>query len=69
MTGPKNALLKQYAQALHAACGARLVVTPAAVAAVAREAEAKGTGARGLRAVLERCLAAAMYEAPSVRGG
>lgn len=39
----------------------RLHVTPAGVAAVAREARAKNVGARGLRSILENLLLDAMF--------
>jgi ATP-dependent Clp protease ATP-binding subunit ClpX len=63
LTAPKSSLSKQYSVLL-AASGAELRVTPGAVAAVAARAAASGTGARGLRSVMERLLQRAMFEAP-----
>jgi ATP-dependent Clp protease ATP-binding subunit ClpX len=57
---PRNALVKQYARIL-AKNGCAFRVTRAGVAAVAREAAAKGVGARGLRSILERALLEAMF--------
>lgn len=60
---PANALVRQY-QALFRQDGITLLLTDGAIRAVARQALAKGTGARGLRAILERCLQPAMFDAP-----
>jgi ATP-dependent Clp protease ATP-binding subunit ClpX len=38
------------------------------VAAIAREAFKRGTGARGLRAILEEVMLEIMYELPSIQG-
>jgi ATP-dependent Clp protease ATP-binding subunit ClpX len=38
------------------------------VAAIAREALKRGTGARGLRAILEEVMLEIMYELPSIEG-
>jgi ATP-dependent Clp protease ATP-binding subunit ClpX len=62
---PKNAILKQY-QKYFELEKVRLKFTDDAVAAVAREAMKRGTGARGLRAVLEEVLLEVMYELPSL---
>jgi len=64
LTEPKNALLKQY-QKLFAMEGAELEVRPAALAAIARKALARRTGARGLRSILEAVLLDTMYELPT----
>jgi len=66
MTTPRNALLKQYC-ALFAADGVHLSFTTAAVDAIAKEAERARTGARGLRAIVERSLNEAMYNLPAWR--
>ncbi|PSC69399.1 ATP-dependent CLP protease ATP-binding subunit [Micractinium conductrix] len=60
---PRNALVKQYG-ATFKKNGVRFHVTEAGVAAVAKEARAKGVGARGLRSILEKSLLEAMYHAP-----
>src|ERR1700704_3812068 len=67
LTRPKNALLKQY-QRLFDMEKVRLKFTDDAVAAIAREAMKRGTGARGLRAVLEEVMLEVMYELPSLEG-
>ena len=62
---PKNAILKQY-QKYFELEKVRLKFTDDAVAAIAREAIKRGTGARGLRAVLEEVMLEVMYELPSL---
>lgn len=64
LTEPKNALLKQY-QRLFALDGATLRMTDEALREIAREALERGTGARGLRAILESLLQEQMFELPS----
>ncbi|MCI1676371.1 MAG: ATP-dependent Clp protease ATP-binding subunit ClpX [Ancrocorticia sp.] len=64
LTQPKNALLKQY-ERMFELDGVRLRMTDDAVREVAREAMARGTGARGLRAILESLLEEQMFEIPS----
>jgi ATP-dependent Clp protease ATP-binding subunit ClpX len=61
---PKNALIKQYAKFFEMD-GVELVFTPDALEAVADQALLRGTGARGLRAILEEVLLNTMYELPS----
>ena len=63
LTKPKNALLKQY-QRLLELDGAKLTFTEGATRAIARKAMARGTGARGLRAIVERAMLSIMYEVP-----
>ena len=55
LTEPKNALLKQY-QKLFAMDGVELEIRPSALAAIARKALARKTGARGLRSIMELSL-------------
>jgi ATP-dependent Clp protease ATP-binding subunit ClpX len=62
---PKNAILKQY-QKYFDLEKVRLKFTDDAVTAVAREAHKRGTGARGLRAILEDVMLDIMYELPSI---
>ncbi|SPO37213.1 uncharacterized protein PSFLO_02685 [Pseudozyma flocculosa] len=57
---PKNALLKQYTR-LFASFNVELIVTPAAVRAVARRAKEGNTGARGLRRILDEILLDPFY--------
>ena len=64
---PKNAIIKQY-QKYFELERVRLKFTDDAVAAVSREAMKRGTGARGLRAVLEEVMLEIMYELPSIPG-
>ena len=64
---PRNAVIKQY-QKYFELERVRLKFTDDAVAAVAREAMKRGTGARGLRAVLEEVMLEVMYELPSIPG-
>jgi ATP-dependent Clp protease ATP-binding subunit ClpX len=61
---PKNALLKQYRKILELD-NVELELTPDALEAVAEQALLRGTGARGLRAILEEVLLHVMYELPS----
>jgi len=63
LTEPKNALVKQY-QALFAMEGVELEFTPEALREIARRAKERGTGARGLRAVIERAMYELMYALP-----
>jgi ATP-dependent Clp protease ATP-binding subunit ClpX len=60
---PKNALVKQYAYQFELD-GVELVLTDDALDAVADQALLRGTGARGLRAILEEVLLDVMYDLP-----
>ena len=64
LTEPRNALVKQYAR-LFELDGVELEFEPDALHAVADKAISRGTGARGLRAILEEALLGIMYELPS----
>jgi len=64
---PKNAIIKQY-QKYFDLEKVRLKFTDDAVAAIAREALKRGTGARGLRAILEEVMLEIMYDLPSIQG-
>ncbi|MDR1213614.1 MAG: ATP-dependent Clp protease ATP-binding subunit ClpX [Propionibacteriaceae bacterium] len=61
---PRNALVKQFHR-LFALDSVELEFTDEAIAAVADQALALNTGARGLRAILEEALLDAMFEVPS----
>jgi len=61
---PKNALVKQYQRILEMD-GVQLTFTESALRAIAREAMARGTGARGLRTIIEEIMLNIMYEIPS----
>ena len=67
LTEPRNALVRQY-QKLFEYEEVKLEFTPEALGAIARQAIARGTGARGLRGVMEGLLRKAMYELPSLEG-
>ncbi|HCN30668.1 MAG TPA: ATP-dependent Clp protease ATP-binding subunit ClpX [Verrucomicrobiales bacterium] len=70
LTEPKNALVKQYAKLMRMN-GVDLNVNKEGLAAMAREAIKRGTGARGLRSIFERIMLDVMYDVPSradVRG-
>jgi ATP-dependent Clp protease ATP-binding subunit ClpX len=64
LTAPRNALVKQY-QKLFEMDGVELEFTDAALEAVADQAILRGTGARGLRAIMEEVLQPVMYDIPS----
>jgi ATP-dependent Clp protease ATP-binding subunit ClpX len=64
LTEPKNALVKQY-QKLFNLDDVDLEFTADALDAVAELALSRGTGARGLRAIMESVLLGVMYEVPS----
>jgi ATP-dependent Clp protease ATP-binding subunit ClpX len=61
---PKNALIKQY-QKLFELDGVELEFEPESLVEIAELALLRGTGARGLRAILEEVLLNVMYEVPS----
>jgi ATP-dependent Clp protease ATP-binding subunit ClpX len=63
LTDPKNAMVKQYAK-LMAMDGVGLTFTKDALRALAIEAVRKGTGARALRALLERIMLDVMFDSP-----
>ncbi len=67
LTEPKNALLKQY-QRLFEMENVTLTFTDDALAAVARRAIQRKTGARGLRSIMEGILLDTMFELPNLRG-
>ena len=64
LTKPKNALLKQY-QKLMGYDNVELNFDKEAIKEIAKEANEKGLGARGLRAIIERVMKEVMYEVPS----
>lgn len=65
LTEPRNALVKQY-QKIFAMDGVDLVFTKEAIAAIAREAQKRKTGARALRSIMEENMLDIMYEIPSL---
>jgi ATP-dependent Clp protease ATP-binding subunit ClpX len=67
LTEPKNALVKQY-QKLFMMDGVELDIRPTALAAIARKALKRKTGARGLRSIMEQALIDTMFELPLLDG-
>jgi ATP-dependent Clp protease ATP-binding subunit ClpX len=67
MTVPANALVKQY-QRMFDLDGVELVFEDEAVDAIADLALLRGTGARGLRAIMEEVLMPVMFDVPSDEG-
>ncbi len=61
---PRNALVKQYRHLLDLD-DVELIFTPQAVREIAEQAHARGTGARGLRAIMEDLLRDLMFLAPT----
>ena len=64
LTEPRNALVKQYAK-LFELDNVELEFDDSALQAIADQAVMRGTGARGLRAIMEEVLLSVMYEVPS----
>ncbi len=64
LTKPKNALVRQY-QALFGMDNVELEFDRDAVEAIAKKAEERNTGARGLRSIIEEIMTDIMFEIPS----
>jgi ATP-dependent Clp protease ATP-binding subunit ClpX len=64
LTEPKNAFVKQY-QKFFALDNVQLVFEPRALTAIAHKALQRGTGARGLKSIIEDILLNSMFEVPS----
>jgi ATP-dependent Clp protease ATP-binding subunit ClpX len=64
LTEPKNSLIKQYTKLL-AMDGVELILQKEALTAIAKESIKRGTGARGLRSIIERIMLDVMYDIPS----
>ncbi|MGH8869582.1 MAG: ATP-dependent Clp protease ATP-binding subunit ClpX, partial [Actinomycetes bacterium] len=64
LTEPRNALVRQYKRLMDLD-GVELEFTDDALEAIADQAILRGTGARGLRAIMEEVLLSVMYEVPS----
>jgi len=62
---PKNALIKQFKKLMEIE-GVNLRLTDSALTAIAQEAMKRKSGARGLRAIMEKCMIDVMYEIPSM---
>ncbi|RSX50803.1 ATP-dependent Clp protease ATP-binding subunit ClpX [Bifidobacterium samirii] len=67
LTEPRNALTKQYRK-MFAADGVDLAFTDEAVGEIAAMSVARGTGARGLRSIIERTLESTMFALPELDG-
>jgi ATP-dependent Clp protease ATP-binding subunit ClpX len=67
LTKPKNALVKQYHKFFEFD-GVELEFSEDALTAIADQAILRGTGARGLRAIMEEVLLGVMYDLPSAEG-
>ena len=67
LTEPRNCLVQQYRKLL-AMDGVDLVFEPDALRELARSARERKTGARGLRAAMERIMTDVMFEAPDGKG-
>jgi ATP-dependent Clp protease ATP-binding subunit ClpX len=67
ITEPRNAIVKQY-QASLAYDDVKLAFTEDAIDAIADTAIKQKTGARGLRAIVEKLMTDIMYEIPSIKG-
>ncbi|PHS11622.1 MAG: ATP-dependent Clp protease ATP-binding subunit ClpX [Blastopirellula sp.] len=68
LTEPKNALIKQY-QSLFEMENAELEFTDEALEAIAERAMTKGTGARGLRSIIEQVMLDIMFDLPEQEAG
>jgi ATP-dependent Clp protease ATP-binding subunit ClpX len=68
ITEPRNAIVKQY-QASLAIDDVKLEFTEGAISAIADTAIKQKTGARGLRAIVEKLMTDIMFEIPSMEGG
>jgi len=64
LTEPRNALIKQY-QKMFALDGVQLHFDDEALKAIVAKAEARGSGARGLRSIIEDVLQPIMFDLPS----
>ena len=64
LTEPKNALVKQYRRMFEIE-GVELVFEEAALREIAHQAIERGTGARGLRSIMEQTLQSTMFDIPS----
>ncbi|MDA8411101.1 MAG: ATP-dependent Clp protease ATP-binding subunit ClpX [Treponema sp.] len=67
ITEPKNAVLRQYQEALRID-NVDLTFEEGAVDAIAEKAIVRNTGARGLRSIVENLMMDIMYDIPSIEG-
>lgn len=66
LSEPKNALIRQY-QKLLGMDHVELIFEDAAIHAIAKKAIERNTGARGLRAIIEKIMTKVMYEIPGIK--
>lgn len=66
LSEPKNALIRQY-QKLLGMDHVELIFEDAAIHAIAKKAIERNTGARGLRAIIEKIMTKVMYEIPGMK--
>ncbi len=66
LTKPKNALIKQYKK-MFSIEGVDLVFTPDSIKSIAHQSISRGSGARGLRSILEDLMLDLMYDLPEQR--
>jgi ATP-dependent Clp protease ATP-binding subunit ClpX len=67
LTKPKNSLVKQFHK-LFEMDGVKLKFAKGALAAIAKKALSRESGARGLRAIMEEAMLDVMYDVPSKQG-
>ncbi|MBN2653013.1 MAG: ATP-dependent protease ATP-binding subunit ClpX [Spirochaetales bacterium] len=67
ITEPKNSIIKQYKASLKLD-NVQLEFEEAAIEAIAQEAIQRGTGARGIKAIVESIMLDLMFEIPSIKG-
>jgi ATP-dependent Clp protease ATP-binding subunit ClpX len=67
ITEPRNAIVKQY-QASLKLDNVELEFKAETIEAIARKALAQKTGARGLRAIVEKIMTGIMFDIPSIKG-
>ncbi|GLQ65363.1 ATP-dependent Clp protease ATP-binding subunit ClpX [Gluconobacter kondonii] len=68
LSKPKNALVKQYGRLFEMEGPVKLTFTDDALAAIAKRAIERKTGARGLRSILENILLGTMFDLPGLEG-
>ena len=68
LTEPKNALVKQYQKLVNLSDDVKLEFTKEALVSIAKEALKRGTGARGLRSIIENSILDIIYDIPSNPG-
>ncbi len=67
LSEPKDSLVSQYSELLRED-GIQLKFTPEALSAIAKKAGELGTGARGLRSIMESVMRNIMFTAPDMSG-